>query len=72
MSFTYTQLKTAIQDYVESTETSLVSNLNNFIETAEERILKNVQLDEFRKNVEGEVTTSSPYLTTPEEFFGTI
>tara|TARA_R100001086_G_scaffold207585_1_gene123407 strand:- start:58 stop:708 length:651 start_codon:yes stop_codon:yes gene_type:complete len=68
MSFTYSQLKTAIQDYVESTETSFVTNLNNFIETAEERILKNVQLDEFRKNVEGEVSTSSPYLTTPDDF----
>jgi|TARA_R100001510_G_scaffold23563_1_gene20744 hypothetical protein len=68
MSFTYSQLKTAIQDYLESTETSLVSNLNNFIETAEERILKNVQLDEFRKNVEGEFSTSSPYLTTPDDY----
>lgn len=68
MSFTYSQLKTAIQDYVDSTETSFVTNLNNFIETAEERILKNVQLDEFRKNVEGEVSTSSPYLTTPDDF----
>ena len=68
MSFTYSQLKTAIQEYTESTETSFVSNLNNFIETAEERILKNVQLDDFKKNAEGEVSTASPYLTCPDDF----
>ena len=68
MSWTYSTLKTAIQDYMESTESSLVSNLDNFIQTAEERILKNVQLDDFKKNVTGTMTSSSPYLTTPTEF----
>ena len=68
MSWTYATLKTAIQDYMESTESSLVSNLDNFIETAEERILKNVQLDDFRKNVVGSMTTSSPYLGSPTDF----
>ena len=47
MSWTYSNLKTAVQDYLESTETSFVSHLDEFIETTEERILKNVQLDEF-------------------------
>jgi len=68
MSWTYATLKTAIQDYMESTESSLVSNLDNFIETAEERIFKNVQLDDFRKNVVGSMTTSSPYLGSPSDF----
>ena len=68
MSWTYSTLKTAIQDYMESTESSLVSNLDNFIQTAEERILKNVQLDDFKKNVTGTMTSSSPYLTTPTDF----
>lgn len=68
MSWTYATLKTAIQDYMESTENSLVSNLDNFIETTEERILKNVQLDDFRKNVVGDMTTSSPYLGSPSDF----
>jgi len=68
MSWTYATLKTAIQDYMESTESSLVSNLDNFIETTEERILKNVQLDDFRKNVVGDMTTSSPYLGSPSDF----
>ena len=68
MSWTYATLKTAIQDYMESTESSLVSNLDNFIETTEERIFKNVQLDDFRKNVVGSMTTSSPYLGSPTDF----
>ena len=51
MSFTFTQLKTAIQDYTENTETTFVNNLSNFIKIAEERILKNVQLSFFRKNL---------------------
>ena len=52
MSFTNTTLKTAIQDYLESTETSFVSNLTTFITTAEERIFKNVQLDEEKIKLE--------------------
>ena len=53
MTWTLSTLKTAIQDYSESTETSFVTNLPNFIKTAEERILKTVQLDDFIKNVTG-------------------
>jgi len=68
MSWTYATLKTAIQDYMESTESSFVSNLDNFITTTEERILKNVQLDDFKKNVEGTMTSASQYLSTPEDF----
>jgi len=51
MSFTYGQLKQALQDYTENDETSFVTNLPVFIRTAEERILKSVQLSLFRKNV---------------------
>ena len=51
MSFTLSTLKQAVQDYTENTETTFVNNLNVFIKQAEERILKNVQLSVFRKNV---------------------
>ena len=44
MSFTYTQLKSAIQDYAENDEATFVTNLPVFIRAAEERILKMVQL----------------------------
>ena len=53
MSFTYTQLKTAIEDYTENNETSFLTNLPLFIRLTEERILKNVQLNLFRKNASG-------------------
>ena len=51
MSFTYGELKQAIKDYTENDETTFTNNLPVFIRNAEERILKNVQLSEFRKNV---------------------
>jgi len=68
MSFTYAQLKQAIQDYTENDETTFVSNLPIFIRQAEERILKNVQLNLFRKNVSGSMTASNKYLAAPSDF----
>ena len=58
MSFTYTQLKTAIQDYTDNTETTFVNNLDNFIKACEEKILKSVDLEFFRKNVTSTLTSS--------------
>ena len=68
MSFTYAQLKTAIQDYTENTETSFVNNLPVFIRAAEERILKTVQLNLFRRNQSATLTSSNPYLNAPSDF----
>jgi hypothetical protein len=68
MSFTYAQLKTAIQDYTDNSETSFVTNLPNFIKGAEEKIFKSVDLDYFRKNVTSAMTSSDPYLTVPTDF----
>ena len=68
MSFTYAELKQAIQDYTENDETTFVSNLPIFIRQAEERILKNVQLNLFRKNVSGTMTASNKYLAAPTDF----
>jgi len=72
MSFTYAELKTAIQDYTENTETSFVNNLPIFIQQAEERILKNVQLSLFRKNVSGNLTSSNKYLAAPSDFLAPL
>jgi hypothetical protein len=66
--FTYSGLKTAIQDYLDNSETTFTNNLDNFIQTAEERILKAVQLPVFRKNVTGSVTASDTYLAAPDDF----
>ena len=68
MSFTYTELKQAIQDYAENDETSFVTNLPLFIQQAEERILKSVQLSLFRKNVSGGMSSSNKYLACPSDF----
>ena len=58
MSFTYSGLKTAIQNYAENTETTFVATLDTFIKTAEERILKAVELEYFRKNATASMTPS--------------
>lgn len=68
MSFTYAQLKQAIQDYSENDETSFVTNLPIFIRNAEERILKTVQLSLFKKNVSGSFSASNQYLAAPSDF----
>jgi len=74
MSFTYAELKTAIQNYTENTETTFVNSLDIFIKNAEERILKISQLDVFRKNQSGVLTpysadaVNSKYLTLPSDF----
>jgi len=68
MSFTYAELKTAIQDYTENTETTFVNNLNIFIKNAEERILKIAQLEVFRKNQSGNMTANNQFLALPSDF----
>ena len=68
MSFTYAQLKQAIQDYTENDETSFVNNLPLFIRLSEERILKSVQLSFFRKNATAATSANNQYLTRPSDF----
>ena len=68
MSFTYGQLKQALQDYLETSETTFVNNLPLFIRLSEERILKNVQLSLFRKNVTANASSGNQYLTCPSDF----
>ena len=68
MSFTYGELKQAIQDYTENDESTFVNNLPVFIRNAEERILKMIQLPIFRKNAVGTTTASNKYLDCPSDF----
>lgn len=68
MSFTYGQLKQALQDYLETTETTFVNNLPLFIRMSEERILKSVQLSLFRKNATATATIGNQYLAAPTDF----
>ena len=68
MSWTFTTLKTAIQDYTQNTESTFVTNLPIIIVQAENRIIKSVELPNFRKNVTGTLTSGNPYLSTPSDY----
>ena len=68
MSFTYTQLQTAIQDFAENTETSFVTNLPVFIRSAEDRIFTLVDLELFRKNATSTLTNNDPFLSVPSDY----
>jgi len=68
MSFTKSELKTAVQNYLENDETTFVNTIDTFIKSAEERILKTVQLPVFRKNSTGTATSGTTYLSTPSDF----
>ncbi len=72
MSFTFATLKTAIQDYTDNNETVFVSQINNFIKAAEEKILKSVDLDIFRKNVTSTLTSSDQYVNVPLDYLASF
>ena len=72
MSFTYAQLKTAIQDYTDNAETTFVNHLNDFIKASEEKILKTVDLDYFRKNATSTLTSSDQFLTVPSDYLASF
>jgi hypothetical protein len=68
MAITYGQLKQAIRDYAQNSETSFVNNLPLFIRLSEERILKNVQLSLFRRNATASAVSGGKYLACPSDF----
>lgn len=72
MSFTFAELKTAIQDYTDNTETTFVNHLSDFIKGAEDRIFKNVDLELFRKNVTSSLTASDNFLTVPSDYLASF
>ena len=75
---TYNELIAAIQSYTENTfpETYLASGatvssttqLNTFIEQAEQRIFNTVQFPSLRKNVTGVTSSGNKYLSCPADF----
>ena len=72
MSFTKATLTTAIQDYTDNSETTFVNNIPNFIKASEEKILKSVDLDYFRKNVTSALTASDAFLTVPADYLASF
>ena len=68
MAYTYAELKQAIQDFTENDETGFVANLPVFIKNSEDRILVNVDLENFRKNATSSLSPNDEYLSTPSDF----
>ena len=68
MSYNFGELKTAIQSYTDNSETTFVANISNFIKSAEQRIFYNVDLENFRKNATGVMSTGNQFLRTPTDF----
>ena len=68
MSFTYSGLKTAVQNYMDNSETTFTNTLDTFIKQAENRIFNTIELNVFRKNVTGTAASGNPYLSSPADF----
>ena len=64
----YTQLSANIQAYTENTEADFVAEIPVFVQQAEQRIYNSVQFPSIRKNVTGVVSTTTPYLSAPDDY----
>jgi hypothetical protein len=64
----YAALSAAIQAYTENTETDFVANIPVFVTQAEQRIYNTVQFPSIRKNMTGVVSTTSTYLSAPDDY----
>lgn len=75
---TYTELVAAIQSYTENqfpttyladgTPVDSTSQIDTFIQQAEQRIYNTIQFPSLRKNVTGNMTASNKYLSAPDDF----
>ena len=78
---TYTELVAAIQSYTENqfpdtyladgSAVSSATQINTFIQQAEQRIYNSVQFPSLRKNVTGTTSTNNKYLSCPGDFLST-
>ena len=66
----YTELVGAIQSYTENQYST--TDINTFIQQAEQRIYNSVQLPDLRKNVTGNVTSGNKYLQLPTDWLSTF
>jgi hypothetical protein len=68
MSFTLTTLTASVKEWTENDESTFVAEIPFFIKNAEERIFKSVDLDYFRKNVTGSLTSGNKFLQKPSDY----
>jgi hypothetical protein len=77
----YNELFAQIQSYTENqfpefylangSTINVTTQINTFIQQAEERIYNTVQIPSLRKNVTGTATTGNPYLSCPDNYLST-
>ena len=67
----YTQLSDAIQAYTENTEANFIAEIPVFVKQAEQRIYNTVQFPSIRKNMTGVVSTTTTYLSAPDDYLAT-
>ena len=72
MSYTFTTLRNAVEEYTQNDEATFVSNIDLFVRMAEERILKSVQLTVFQKNASGSMTSDNQFLAVPSDFISPL
>jgi hypothetical protein len=65
----YAQLVVAVSDYTENTFQT--TDMNTFINQAEQRIYNTVQFPSLRKNVTGVTSPANKYLACPNDFLST-
>ena len=68
----YNELKQQIKDYLETTETTFVNNIDLFIKSAEERIFEELELNLFRKSQTASFSTGNRFLTLPDDYLNSI
>ena len=69
--YTYATLTQAIQDYTDNDETVFVSRIPDFIEAAEERIIKEAPLEVFRKSATASFVAGNRYVPKPSDWLFT-
>lgn len=67
MSLTYTQLVSAIEDYLQYNDPVFVQNIDVIIQQAEDRIYQSVQAPVERKNSTGALQSGNQYLGAPAD-----
>jgi hypothetical protein len=77
----YNELFSQIQSYTENqfpefylannSTINVTTQINTFIQQAEERVYNTVQIPSLRKNVTGVATTGNPYLSCPDNYLST-
>ena len=66
----YAQLVTAIQDYSENSFPT--TDIDRFIQQAEQKIYNSVQLPSLRRNSVGTCTVNNRYLSAPDDYLSTF